>query len=68
MKQVYVARNEADAKLVCDMLLQSGIKAVVRGDPMPVTTKPFPVVYVVADGDLEHAMQLLEQYQEGEAP
>lgn len=65
MKQVYVARNDADAKLACDMLLQAGIKAVVRGDPMPITTKPFPSVYVVDEADLERAQELLDEYREG---
>ncbi len=62
MKQVYVARNEVDAKFVCDILLQGGIKAVVRSDPMPVTTRPFPGVYVVNDADVERANELLRDY------
>jgi hypothetical protein len=60
-----VARNDADAKLACDMLLQAGIKAVVRGDPMPITTRPFPIVYVMDDADLERARELVDEYQEG---
>jgi hypothetical protein len=34
---------------------------------MPVTTKPFPLVYVVDDADLERAKELLDEYQEGDA-
>ena len=68
VKQVYIARNDVDAQLVCEMLLQAGIKAVVRGDPMPVTTKPFPLVYVVDEADLDRAKELLDEYQEGDLP
>lgn len=66
VKQVYIARNEADAKLACDILLQAGIKAVVRGDPLPVTTKPFPIVYVVNAAELDRAKELLGLYPEGD--
>ena len=68
MKQVYVARNDVDAKLACETLLRAGIRAVVRGDPMPVTTKPFPGVYVVDDADEERALELIDAYREGDGP
>lgn len=62
MKEIYVARNVVDAKLVCEMLLEEGIRAVVRADPMPVTTKPYPSVYIVHDADEQRAREILDEY------
>jgi hypothetical protein len=63
MREIYVARNVVDAKFVCEMLLDAGIQAVVRADPMPVTTKPYPSVYIVQDADAERARELIDEYQ-----
>ncbi len=63
MKEIYVARNIVEAKLVCGMLLQEGIRAVVQADPVPVTTRPFPSVFVVHDADFERAREIIDEYQ-----
>ena len=62
MKQVYVARNEDDARLVCQMLSKENILAVVRADPVPITAQPFPCVYVVHEQDVARAEELVQEY------
>ncbi len=61
MKEVYVAKDPVDAQFVCEMLAQEGIDAVVRADPMPVTTRPYPTVCVVHDADAERARWLVDE-------
>lgn len=63
MTEIYIARNIVDAKLVCEMLLEEGIRAVVRADPMPVTSKPYPSVFIVHDSDAERAREIIDEYQ-----
>jgi hypothetical protein len=58
MKQVYVARDIADAELVSAELRGEGIRAVVRADPVPLTRQPFPAVWV-DDADEERARAIL---------
>jgi len=63
VREIYIARNIVEAKLVCEMLLEEGIRAVVRADPMPVTTKPYPSVFIVHDADADRARELIDEYQ-----
>lgn len=60
MKQVYVARDIADAELVCAELKGEGIPAVVRADPVPLTRQPFPAVWV-DDADEARARAVLAE-------
>jgi len=62
VKQVYVARNEVEARFVCEMLAKEGIGAVVRADPVPVTAQPYPSVYVVDEADAARAEELVREY------
>jgi len=62
MKQIYVARNEVEARFVCEMLAKEGIDAVVRADPVPITAQPYPSVYVVNEQDAERAEELVREY------
>jgi hypothetical protein len=58
MKQVYVARDAVDAQIVCDILLDAGIDAVVERDAVPIATAPFPSVWV-PEPDVERARTIL---------
>jgi len=62
VKQVYVARNEVEARLVCQMLAKEDILAVVRADPVPITAQPFPCVYVAHEPDVARAEELVREY------
>lgn len=62
MKQVYVARDRADAELLRSLLASEGIRAVVRADPVPVTSQPYPSVWVVDDEEFERARALAADF------
>lgn len=49
MKQIYVARNLADAELACARLRDMGYDAVVQGDVVAIPSAPFPSVWVPDD-------------------
>jgi hypothetical protein len=59
MKQVYLARDRVDADLTAEALLAEGIEAIVKGDPMPVSSTPFPSVWV-DDADEARARGVVE--------
>jgi hypothetical protein len=58
MKQVYIARDAADAQMIRDMLLDAGIDAVVERDGVPIATAPFPSVWV-PEPDADRARAIL---------
>ncbi|NIM52965.1 MAG: hypothetical protein GTO22_27635 [Gemmatimonadales bacterium] len=62
MKQIYVARDRADAELLKSVLASEGIRAVVRADPVPVTSQPYPSVWVVDDEEFERAKDLAADF------
>ncbi len=65
MKQVYVAKNPADAHLLKGLLEGEDIQAIVRGEflwgtrgEVPITPETCPTVWVINDSDYERAMEL----------
>ena len=46
MKQVYLARDSADADLVREILRGAGIDAYVKNESAPVIDTPYPSVWV----------------------
>lgn len=46
MKQVYLARDSADAELVCEILRGAGIEAYVKNESAPIVDAPYPSVWV----------------------
>ena len=73
MKQVYVARNPADAHLLKGILEGENIQAVVRGEflwgargEVPITPETCPSVWVIDDADYERAVELIEGFRSEE--
>ncbi len=69
MKQVFVARNPAEAHLVQGMLESRGIRAEVRGEALwgtrgeiPLTPDSLPSVWVLDDLQLPEAIRVVEEY------
>ena len=69
MKQVFVARNPAEAHLVKGFLETRGIHAEVRGEGLwgtrgetPLTPDTLPSVWVLDDLQVPEAMRALEEY------
>ena len=66
MKEVYIARDTDDARLMRDLLITEGIHAVVRGEPLSLLGisipigRVFPSVWVVQEGDFERARGMVE--------
>ena len=70
MKQVYIARNPADAHLLAGILEEYGISCDVRGEELwtalgalPVTPGTQPAVWIRDDNRYEEAEKLVWQYQ-----
>jgi hypothetical protein len=58
MKQVYVAQNPVDARLLADQLEAGGVHAIVKVDTFAAPSIPFPSVWV-EERDLARAQELL---------
>src|SRR6478672_11485979 len=74
MKQVYSARDEADAELVKNALADAGIEAVVQGGPLsnvlgaiPVSAETLPSIWV-RDEDADRAAAALREFQHPAPP
>lgn len=69
MKQVYVARNPADAHLLKGILEGGNIQAIVRGEflwgargEVPITPETCPSVWVINNSDYERAMEVIKDF------
>ena len=74
MKQVYSARDEVDAELTKNALVDAGIEAVVQGGPLsnvlgaiPVSAETLPSVWV-RDDDADSAARVVEALKHPPAP
>jgi len=75
MQQVYLAADPADAHLVKGFLESHGIEAIVRGETLfalrgevPLTADTLPTVWIVDDGAVARARELLDEYHRSRAP
>ena len=64
MKQIYLARDSADADIVCAILRAAGIDAYVKNESAPVVDTPFPSVWVEPD-DEARAREILDAEMSG---
>jgi hypothetical protein len=69
MKQVFVARNPAEAHLVKGLLESRGIQAEVRGEALwgtrgeaPLTPDTQPTVWVLDDLQVPEAARIVKEY------
>jgi hypothetical protein len=69
MKQVFVARNPAEAHLVKGMLEANGIRAEIHGEALwgtrgetPLTADTLPTVWVLDDLQVPEAIRLVKEY------
>ena len=74
MIRVYIAKDPPDAQIVCDLLNDNGLKAVVQGEllwgaqgEIPVGPATAPTVWV-NEPDVERARGLIEQYESRPGP
>ncbi|MBI5094143.1 MAG: DUF2007 domain-containing protein [Candidatus Hydrogenedentes bacterium] len=75
MKKVFAAQHPFEAHLVRGLLEGQGIEAEVRGEDLfsvrgevPITQDTLPSVWVLADSQVEQAMDLVTAYLSKEAP
>ena len=69
MKKVYVAHDPIDAVMTRDILMNSGIEAIVQGETLfglrgaiPMSSSTLPTVWVVDDADFYEAEKVLDGY------
>ncbi len=69
MRQVYVAKNPAEAHLLKEILESGSIQAVVRGEflwgargELPIAPETCPSVWVIDDADYERAMEVIKDF------
>jgi hypothetical protein len=69
MKQVFVARNPAEAHLVKGLLESRGIRAEVQGEALfgtrgetPLTPDTLPSVWILDDHQAAEAAGIVEEY------
>ena len=74
MKEVYSARDEADAEMVKNALEDAGIESIVQGGGLsavlgaiPVTAETLPTVWV-RDEDVDRAKDAIHEFQHPPAP
>ena len=68
MRHIYTARDAMDAKFLCGLLEQEGLKAVVQGEALQetwgnlnLTAASLPTVWV-DDGDVARSLEIVEEY------
>jgi hypothetical protein len=69
MKQVFVAKNPAEAHLVKGLLESRGVGAEVRGEALwgtrgetPLTPETLPTVWVLDDKQAPEALRIVKEY------
>ena len=74
MIKLYTAAHLVDAHLLRGALESAGIEAEVRGEYLfstrgeaPVTTDTLPAVWIVRDDDLDAAMAIVREFEQGPA-
>lgn len=69
MHQVYSAANVIDAQLVCDMLIEEGIEALVRGGYLSGAAGEIPVdslisVWIKDEQSIQRARGLVTEFEQ----
>lgn len=68
MKKVYIAHDSIDASMSRDILMNSGIEAIVLGESLYYmrgalpSSDTSPTVWVMDDGNYDEAVEILEAY------
>jgi len=68
VKQVYVASDVVNARIIYDMLNSAGIEACIKGESLTggagdLPVNLFPTIWVVDDRDEDKAISLVEDFE-----